>query len=314
MAAVSITGGEGPDSTLYDLVPSWELEMTAAKLSPKTIDLYTLGVRSLRDWCARHDEPFGLGRRLVIRYMAERLNPAEGAPPALAASTLASYLKGIKAFAKWCVAEGELARSEVADIADPKPDEVILPSVSAEQWDTLVATCERDTLRGLRDRAIFGVLRDTGARAHELLSIQLGELNLREQSILLHGKGGRDRYVAFSKRTAVDLDRYIRARRKSRYAADNAVLWLSVSGPALRYMGLRNMILRRAGLAGLPEITPHWFRRMFALEALDNAMNPGDLKVAGGWRSFTMVEHYTREHANRRALDAQRAMFEARDR
>lgn len=312
MATANNTGADGPepceDDGLYALLPSWQLRMEAKRLADKTIILYMLGVRSLREWCRERGEPFSLSQDLVLRYMVDRMETG-----ALVPSTVASYLKGIKAFAKWCLAEGELTVNELSKIPEPRPDETILPSVTAEMWDALVATCERDTLRGLRDRAIFGVLRDTGSRAHELLGIKLSEVSMRERTILLHGKGGRDRLVAFSNRTAVDLDRYVRARRKSKYGPGSEWLWLSVSGPALKYMGLRNMILRRASLAGLPEITPHWFRRMFALEALDLDMSPSDLKMAGGWRSYTMVEHYTREHAGRRALQAQREAFERRD-
>jgi site-specific recombinase XerD len=304
------TDSDDADAGLYGLVPSWTLQMNAERrLAENTVELYLLGVKSLRDWCADSDRPFDLGRDTVLHYMIERGRPKGNLQP----STLASYLKGIKAFAKWCIAEGEITRNEVAGIRDPTSDEVILPSVSPEQWTALIATCERNTFRGLRDRAIFGLLRDTGARASELTKIMLDELNVHDQTVLLHGKGGRDRRVAFSKRTAVDVDRYIRERRKSKYAAGSRNLLLSVSGPALSYWGLRNMILRRAGLAELPDITPHWFRRMFASEALDHDMHPSDLKAAGGWRSYTMVEHYTREHANRRSLDAQKAVFERRD-
>lgn len=303
------TGFLDADDGLYALVPSWKLEMDAERLAKKTVELYLLGVSSLHGWCAESGRPFDLSKDTVLRYMVERGKPKGPLQP----STLASYLKGIKAFAKWCAREGEIGRNEVAAIKDPHADEVILPSVSPEQWTALTAACERDTLRGLRDRAIFGLLRDTGARASELIKITTDELDVHDQTVLLHGKGGRDRRVAFSKRTAVDVDRYIRERRKSRYAVGNKTLLLSVSGPALSYWGLRNMILRRAGLAGLPDITPHWFRRMFAGEALDHDMHPSDLKAAGGWRSYTMVEHYTREHANRRALDAQRAVFDRRD-
>lgn len=314
MAIGNIAGDDGDfadeGSGLYALVPSWKLQMDAERrLAGKTIALYLLGVASLHDWCVSKKKPFDLSRDTVLRYMLERGRPQGN----LQASTLASYLKGIKAFAKWCLAEGETAKNEVAGIKDPQPDEVILPSVSAEQWTALIAVCERDTLRGLRDRAIFGLLRDTGARASELIRIATDELDVHGQTVLLHGKGGRDRRVAFSKRTAVDVDRYMRERRRSKYAAGNKTLLMSVSGPAMSYWALRNMILRRAKMAGLPEITPHWFRRMFAGEALDHDMHPSDLKAAGGWKSYTMVEHYTREHAQRRAVDAQKAVFEKRD-
>lgn len=292
-------------ASLYELVPSWELSLRARKLAANSIELYLQGVRDLQKWCKKTGKPFSLDRPLVQAYMAHTLESKR-----LKAGALESYLKGLKSFSRWCFDEEETATDALAGLPAPKPDEVILPSVTPEQWDALIATCDR-SLRGVRDEAIFGILRDTGLRASELVAIDLADVNTREQSILIHGKGGRDRYVGYSDRTAVALDRYIRARRKSRYAAE--ALFVSVSTPRLSYDGLRNTIIRRAELAGLPPITPHMFRRFFAHEALDNDMSGSDLKALAGWRSYTMLEHYTKEHANRRALKSQRAVFDKRD-
>lgn len=292
-------------ASLYDLVPSWELSMRARRLAPNSIELYLQGVRVLLKWCERNGQPFSLDRTLVQAYMADVLESGHHKP-----ATVEAYLRGIKSFSRWCADEGETDSDMVAGIPAPKADEVIHPSVTADQWDALIATCDR-TLRGVRDEAIFGLLRDAGLRASELVAINLDDVNMREQTILIRGKGGRDRFVAYSERTAVALDRYIRARRKSRYAKE--ALFVSVSTPRLSYDGLRNTIVRRAELAGLPPITPHMFRRFFAHEALDNDMSGTDLKAVAGWRSYTMLEHYTKEHANKRALKSQKNVFERRD-
>lgn len=302
-----LKGNYESDPGLFGLLANWERTLRGAKKSKKTISTYLLGVRSLNSWCVDHEREFALGRDLVLDYLIDSLESG------LAASSLESYLKGIKIFAKWCHAEGETESYDLANVAAPKADEVILPSVSPKQWDALMATCARDTLSGRRDEAILGLLRDTGLRARELVKIDLAEVDLREQSILAHGKGGRDRYVGYSDRTAVALDRYLRARRKSSGAADEPALLISVYGGRFSYAGLYRMLGIRAEKAGLPHINPHMFRRMFANEALDNDLPAGDLKALGGWKSFRMVEHYAKQHENRRALKSQRGVFDRRD-
>lgn len=293
-------------ASLYDLVPSWELSLRARKLAANSIELYAQGVRDLLRWCEGAGQEFSLDRALVQAYMVDTLDSGRLKP-----SALESYLKGLKSFSKWCSAEEEIATDALAGLPAPKQTEQILPTLTAEQWEALIATCASRALRDLRDEAIIRLLRDTGVRASELVAIDLAEVDTRDQCILIHGKGGRDRYVGYSDATAVALDRYIRARRKSKYA--HQALFISVSTPRLSYDGLRNTIIRRAELAGLPTITPHMFRRLFAHEALDNDMSGSDLKALAGWRSFTMLEHYTKEHANRRALKSQRGVFERRD-
>jgi site-specific recombinase XerD len=302
-----LKGDHESDPGLFGLLASWERTLRGAKKSKKTINTYLLGVRSLNSWCVYHVREFALDKDLVLDYLIDSLESG------LAASSLESYLKGIKIFAKWCHAEGEVPSYDLANVAAPKADEVILPSVSPGQWDALMATCSKDTLSGRRDEAILGLLRDTGLRARELVKVNLAEVDLREQSILAHGKGGRDRYVGYSDRTAVALDRYLRARRKSKNVADEPALLLSVYGGRFSYAGLYRMLGIRAEKAGLPHINPHMFRRMFANEALDNDIPAGDLKALGGWRSFRMVEHYAKQHENRRALKSQKGMFDKRD-
>lgn len=294
------------DSGLFGLVPMWERDLRAAKLSGRTIEAYLCGVRSLKNWCVENEIEFDLTKNLVLDYVVDMI---EGG---LADTSLESYFKAIKIFAKWCAKEGETERNELADVPVPKADEVILPSVTPEQFDALAAACERDTMPGKRDVAIFGLLRDGGIRARELVGINLADVNLREQSILIHGKGGRDRYIGYSDQTAVALDRYLRARRKDKRASSPALL-LSVYTDRLSYAGLYRMLKLRAEAAGLGHISPHMFRRTFAHEALDNDMAAGDLKALGGWKSFAMVEHYAKQHENRRALKKQREMFERRD-
>lgn len=309
MADPQVAGiDDATEESLYDLVPSWELSLRARKLSHKTIEAYTLGVRSFASWCKTEGVTFELTRDLALCYLVESMEEA-GLKP----STMDSYLKGVKVFARWCLAEGELTEAGVLTVEPPQLDEVVLPSVTPAEWDAMVATCQRDTLRGKRDEAILGLLRDTGLRARELTGIGIDEVDAREQSILVHGKGGRDRYVGYSDRTALALDRYLRARRKSKYATSSKALLISVSGPQFSYFGLWRMLKSRAEQAGVKVIHPHMFRRMWAHECLDNDMAGGDVKALAGWRSHVMLEHYTKQHANRRALKAQKRIFESRD-
>jgi site-specific recombinase XerD len=294
------------DGGLFGLVPSWERTLRAAKLSDRTIDSYLCGVRSLKNWCIENELDFGLSKSLVLDYAIDMSESG------LADSSLESYFKAIKIFAKWCAAEGETETNELANVPVPQADERILPAVSPEQFDALIATCDKDSMSGKRDVAIFHLLRDGGVRARELVAIDLTDVNLREQSILVHGKGGRDRYIGYSDQTAVVLDRYLRARRKDKRASSPALL-LSVYTGRFSYAGLYRMVTGRAEAAGLGHISPHMFRRTFAHEALDNDMAAGDLKALGGWKSFAMVEHYAKQHENRRALKKQKEMFDRRD-
>jgi integrase/recombinase XerD len=91
---------------------------------------------------------------------------------------------------------------------------------------------------------------ETGARAGEILALQVADVDLAAGTAVIHrGKGGRARRVPFGPRTGAAIDRYVRARRRHRLAATTA-LWLGDRGREFRYHGLRDSLRHRAERAG----------------------------------------------------------------
>jgi site-specific recombinase XerD len=89
--------------------------------------------------------------------------------------------------------------------------------------------------------------------------MRLGDLNSEYDVVRVLGKGGRERALQFGRKTALALDRYLRARSRHRLAHLNA-LWLSQCGP-LTVSGLRDLLDRRARQAVIPDLHPHMFRQ-----------------------------------------------------
>jgi integrase/recombinase XerD len=105
-------------------------------------------------------------------------------------------------------------------------------------------------LRDKRDEAIIRLMVETGARAGEILALQVADVDLAAGTAVIHrGKGGRARRVPFGPRTGAAIDRYVRARRRHRLAATTA-LWLGDRGREFRYHGLRDSLRHRAERAG----------------------------------------------------------------
>jgi len=74
-------------------------------------------------------------------------------------------------------------------------------------------------------------------------------------------KSGRERALPFGRKTALALDRYLRARSRHRLAHLDA-LWLGQRAP-LTSSGLRDLLDRRSRQAGIPALHPHMFRHTF---------------------------------------------------
>lgn len=284
---------------LDQLVGSWDLTMEVANKARGTRTLYKRGVAAYREWCADVGEAPTFDKAHVMRFIV-----ACRADYTRSASTAKDYLKGIKQFVAWAVAEGELADKTAAEIPPPALGKVILPSVSIETHQALLDTCDLSSWIGKRDYAIIKFLKAAGARASELIGMELPDLTVRTRRALLHGKGSKDRLVAFDPETALAIDRYLRARRGVKHSGETKRVWLAQGGQPLTYWGLDSMLTRRAEIADVPAVNAHMWRHLWARSFLRDGGDRGNLKVLGGWRSNEMVEHYTSEDEADRALEA----------
>jgi integrase/recombinase XerC len=119
---------------------------------------------------------------------------------------------------------------------------------------------------------------------------------------------GRTRTVAFGRRTAVPLDRYLRVRAKHKHGRSND-LWLAErTGPVSGAMtgdGIYQMVRRRGEEIGVPRLRPHIFRHAWARFArLEGRLHDVELQRLAGWKSRQMLARYSASAAGERALDA----------
>lgn len=67
-----------------------------------------------------------------------------------------------------------------------------------------------------RDRALFWLIYDGGLRCQEALAIDIDDISWPDRSILIHGKGGYQREMFFSRAVGTLLDKYLRTRGSPR--------------------------------------------------------------------------------------------------
>jgi site-specific recombinase XerD len=291
-----------PLTGYHTLVGSFERTLLAGNYSPHTLRVYLGILRRFGEFLTARGMPTrveALTREHVEEYLAESLRTRK-------ANTAANRWRALRAFFKWLVEEGELPDSPLKNIKAPRVPEEPPAVLSDDQLRKLLKACEGTDFESRRDMALVRLLLDTGLRRSELAGLKFEDLDLDLNVALVLGKFRRPRAVPFGRKTALALDRYLRARAHHPHA-EREVLWLGRRGP-LTDDGLYEVVRRRTAEAGLGSVHPRLFRHTFAHTWLVQGGQEQDLMVLAGWRSRTMLGRYGASAAAERAREAYRRL------
>ncbi len=155
-------------------------------------------------------EVANIRREHVEAYIAEVLEKWKPA-------TAHNRYRSLHSFFNWLTDEGEITTSPMARMKPPNIPEESPDVLSEDDLRKLLKTCAGKAHEELRDTAIVWLFMDTGMRRAELARLKVGDLDFDNHIAVVLGKGRRPRSCPFGKRTAVALDRYIRARTKHKH-------------------------------------------------------------------------------------------------
>jgi site-specific recombinase XerD len=153
--------------------------LRAEDKSERTVKSYTEAVRLFADFLAERGHPLtveAITRDDVRAFIADQL---ERWKPL----TALNRYRGLQAFFKWAVAEGELAAtSPMAGMNPPQIPDEPPPVLTDEELRRLLKACEGRDFTDRRDAAILRLFLDTGVRVSEAAGIMLpGDLDLDDQ-------------------------------------------------------------------------------------------------------------------------------------
>lgn len=293
-------GPPAPD--LPALLPSWELHLRAERKSPATVKVYGDGARIFLRWCAAQARPAVLDRPTVTAFVAGLL--AAGAE----AATARSRQLALRRFSAWLAEEGEAGTDELLGVRPPKLDVKVVRSLTDDELRALIKACAGPDMWHRRDEALVRLMTETGARAGEVVALELADVDLPRGLVTIRrGKGGKGRTVPIGPQTAKAIDRYQRARRAHRLAG-SAALWLGDRGKTFTYDGLHKTLTERAAAAGLVGFHPHVLRHTAASRWLAAGGSEGGLMAVAGWSRRDMIDRYVASTSAARAADEARGL------
>jgi integrase/recombinase XerC len=137
------------------------------------------------------------------------------------------------------------------------------------------------------------LLYSSGLRLAELLGLDLTDLDLRDRTVRVLGKGRKARIVPVGRQALAALSRWL-AERATLADVEETAVFVGVNGRRLGPRIVQRRIARWARLQGLPEhVHPHLFRHSFASHLLESS---GDLRAVQellGHANISTTQVYT---------------------
>ncbi len=147
--------------------------------------------------------------------------------------------------------------------------------------------------RPIRDKAIFELLYATGIRCAELTQIKLEHINFDEKTILITGKGRKQRYVLFGEKAKAKVLQYINTERFPMHHG-GSILFLNPQGESLTNRTIQMIFTMFSKfLTVKKQLTPHKVRHSFATHLLNAGLDLRALQELLGHASLSSTEKYT---------------------
>ena len=288
---------------LSALAKHFELYNRTEGKSPKTIDWHNLALRQFHRFLTESEKSTSLGElgeaevREFILYLQGRdklqVNPFVSSPRAgLAAISIQTYIRALRAFFNWLYKEGYTSENRLAKLKPPKAPTKVVDILTPEEMAKVLSSIDSNTSAGCRNHTILITLLDTGLRCGELMSMKLEDTNIEGGYLKVMGKGGKERVVPFGASVQKALLRYSLHFRPEPFHVTVNNFFLNLDGRPLTRDSVKMVFQRIAKKSKVRRLHPHLCRHTFSTNYLINGGDVFSLQQILGHTTLEMVRRY----------------------
>ncbi|MCW3488818.1 tyrosine-type recombinase/integrase [Dethiobacter alkaliphilus] len=269
-------------------------------LSDRTVDGYRMDIGVFARLMVREFFPQGIVlnqletkhvRRFLVYLKKERDNNA---------GTRNRKLASLRSYFKFLEIHGYVDKNPVQQLRNVKTAKLLPVFLTIDESDRLINAAKKQAKPPYRDHAMMRVLLQTGCRVEELVSLNIGNLNLEEKYMRIIGKGNKERMIPLTDKTCAALAEYLEAR-VPKDEKEKAV-FLNHLGMRITYPGVQLVFNRLCEEAGLNRgrLTVHKLRHTCFTMLMNAGVDLPTIKDIAGHESICSTEIYV--HVTQRGV------------
>ncbi|RFZ65449.1 Tyrosine recombinase XerD [Mycobacterium marinum] len=218
----------------------------------------------------------------------------------LSAVSAARALIAVRGLHRFAAAEGLAALDVARAVRPPTPGRRLPKSLTIDEVLALLEGAGGDNPADgpltLRNRALLELLYSTGSRISEAVGLDVDDIDTQARTVLLQGKGGKQRLVPVGRPAVQALDAYlVRGRPElARRGRGTPAIFLNARGGRLSRQSAWQVLQDAAERAGITSgVSPHMLRHSFATHLLEGGADVRVVQELLGHASVTTTQIYT---------------------
>ena len=276
---------------MLDLVQAYENYLTKVKqASGNTVASYMRDIRQFADWMkqVRGVDILEATQLHIAEYMAYL--ESEGR----SAATVSRSLASLKNFYGYVVSSGFMEQTPVVEIHVDRGEKKAPQILSSKEVEMLLSQPACVDAKGFRDKAMLEVMYATGIRVTELISLDVGDVNL-DLGIIKCAGSRKSRAIPLYPAALRALSAYLDNVRAGMILDSNEqALFVNVSGVRMSRQGFWKILKHYQATAHIEkDITPHTLRHSFAVHLLENGADIGSVQELMGHSDISSTQVYT---------------------
>ena len=214
-------------------------------------------------------------------------------------SSIARKLAALRTFFQFLVREGVLEGNPAKLVATPRQEKKLPKHLTIEEAIRFIETPDPETELGRRDRAMLELMYATGVRVAELTTLNLADIDFKNQLVRVTGKRRKQRIVPFGEPARDAIRSYLEVRDKFLMNApvskrDDEAVFLNYQGTRITTRSVGRMVEKYIKIcSGIHHISPHALRHSFATHLLDNGADLRDIQELLGHARLSTTQVYT---------------------
>ncbi|MGL5827903.1 MAG: site-specific tyrosine recombinase XerD [Nocardioides sp.] len=233
----------------------------------------------------------------VVSSFQVWLREGDSDHPPLGSASVARTVVAVRGFHRFALRDGLTDTDPATAVRPPTPPKRLPKALSvAEVGSILEAANSTDSPLALRDRALLELLYGTGARISEAVGLAVDDLDFDDGTVLLRGKGAKQRLVPVGSFARTATQNYLVRGRPvlAGRGAGSPALFLNARGGQLSRQSAWTVLVRTAERAGISrDVSPHTMRHSFATHLLDGGADVRVVQELLGHASVTTTQVYT---------------------